>query len=126
MVSFTAILALSAAALATPVVQPITNSVPANWTWHVFDWEAGCLGTGCYYRFNVTIPSSDRIEGVTARCNGRENGWYKKGNWFEDCNIYIGANQNNSVSAKLGERAAEEGSLPTEIIVSFRQAEGTE
>jgi len=124
MVSFTAILALSAAALATPVVEGVTSSIPADWTWHVFDWEAGCLGSGCYYFFNVTIPSSDQIAGVTARCNGRENGWYKKGNWFEDCQIYIGP-QNNGVSAKLGERTAEDGSLPTEIIVSFKKAADT-
>jgi len=124
MVSFTAILALSTAAMASPVAQGVTPSIPENWNWHVYDWEAGCLGSGCYYRFNVTIPSSDHIAGVTAECHGVENGWYREGNWFEDCQIFVGP-QNNGVAAKLNERISDVDSLPTEIIVSFRQAANT-
>ncbi|KAK7186064.1 hypothetical protein DPSP01_000672 [Paraphaeosphaeria sporulosa] len=120
MVSFTTLLALSAGALSSPVVQR-QIAIPENWNWHVSGWEAGCARSGCYYNFNVTVPTVEgQIAGVKAYCNGYENGYYRKGNWYENCQILEGVN--NGVAAKLSERPPEsdtESTLPQEILISF-------
>jgi hypothetical protein len=124
MVSFTTLLAFSAAsagALAKPVVQERQIAIPEGWTWHVSAWEAGMTRSGSYYRFNVTVPrvesETTNIAGVTARCEGRENGWYRKGNWYENCRIIYGSN--NGVAAKLSERESDVDGYPREILISF-------
>lgn len=117
MVSFTTLLALSASALASPVLQARQIAIPENWNWHVSGWEAGCSRGGCYYNFNVTIPSVEgQILGAKAYCNGNENGYYKKGNWYTNCQILEGAN--NGVAAKLGERGGDRD-IPLDIDISF-------
>ncbi|EUC35651.1 hypothetical protein COCCADRAFT_34891 [Bipolaris zeicola 26-R-13] len=128
MVSFTTLLTLAAATLAnpiTPTLDPRATDIPENWTWHVSGWEAGCQRRGCYYNFNVTIPSvRAAIGGGKYYCNGYENGWYRKGNWFEECKLLELApgeflsQANNTVAAKLGEQVGEEP-VPKEIFVSF-------
>jgi hypothetical protein len=64
MVSFTTLFVAAStaasAALATPIM-PRQMDIPANWTWHVTNWTAGCGRANCYYTFNVTVPS---VEGV--------------------------------------------------------------
>lgn len=98
MVSFTTLLAFTAGALASPVV-PRQMAIPENWNWHVSGWEAGCA-PDCYYHFNVTIPSVEgEILGVKAYCDGTENGYYRKGNWYTNCQILEGVN--NGVAAKV-------------------------
>ncbi|EMD96296.1 hypothetical protein COCC4DRAFT_46719 [Bipolaris maydis ATCC 48331] len=128
MVSFTTLLTLAAGALATPVTPVLTTrdmNIPANWTWHVSGWEAGCQRQGCYYNFNITIPSwRAAIGGGKYYCNGYENGWYRKGNWFEECKLLELApgdflsEANNTVAAKLSEQVGDDPT-PNEIIVSF-------
>jgi hypothetical protein len=121
MVSFTTLLAFSAGALASPVLQNRQIAIPDNWNWHVSGWEAGCTRSGCYYNFNVTVPAVEgQIAGVKAYCRGNENGWYRKGNWYEGCRILEGAN--NGVAAKLSERWSDVDSSPKEILISFKLA----
>jgi hypothetical protein len=123
MVSFTTLLALSATALASPVLQARQRNLPADWAWHVSGWEAGCSRSGCYYNFNVTIPSVEgQVGGAKAYCRGDENGWYMKGNWFQQCQILEGVN--SSVAAKLSERTVDETSSPSpkEILISLELA----
>jgi hypothetical protein len=119
MVSFTALLAFSAGALASPVLQNRQISIPENWTWHVSEWEAGSTRSGGYYRFNVTVPAVEgQIAGVKAYCYGDENGWYRKGNWYKGCQILEGVN--NGVAAKLSERESDTSGAPKEILISFK------
>jgi hypothetical protein len=124
MVSSTMLLAFSAAsagALAKPVVQERQIAIPGNWTWHVSGFEGGNTRTGAYYNFNVTVPAVEgQIAGVKAYCNGYENGWYRKGNWYENCRILEGAN--NGVAAKLSERVSDVDGEPKEILISFKFA----
>lgn len=118
MVSFTTLLALSAGALASPILQTRQMDIPENWVWHVSGWEAGCARGGCYYRFNVSVPTVEgQILGVKAQCSGTENGWYRKGNWYENCQILEGVN--NGVSAKLGERKSDYDGSPDDVFLSF-------
>lgn len=121
MVSFTSLLALSAGALASPVLRPRQIAIPENWNWHVSKWEAGCTRSGCYYNFDVAVPSVEgEILGVKAHCTGDENGWYRKGNWYSGCQILEGAN--NGVAAKLSERESDVDGSPKEILISFTLA----
>jgi len=121
MVSFTTLLALSTGALASPVLQDRQIAIPENWNWHVSGWSAGCSRSGCSYNFNVTVPSVEgQILGVKAYCNGYENGWYRKGNWFDNCQILEGVN--NGVAAKFSERESDVDGSPKEIILSFTLA----
>nr|URG42907.1 CEP127 [Alternaria solani] len=120
MVSFTTLLAFAAGAVhATPVTtQP--PAIPSNWTWHVEGWSAGCARGGCYYDFNVSVPT---IEGFTlgakAYCSGSENGWYRKGNWYAPCRILEGTN--SGISAKFSERTSDTSGSPEEILLSFEK-----
>ncbi|KAL5450231.1 hypothetical protein PMIN07_001233 [Paraphaeosphaeria minitans] len=123
MVSFTTLLAFSAGALASPFVQR-QIAIPENWNWHVSGWGAGCARSGCYYDFNVTVPTIEgHIAGVKAYCSGYENGYYRKGNWYQNCRILEGVN--NGVAAKLSERPPEndtESTSPQQILISFEYA----
>ncbi|EOA82347.1 hypothetical protein ACJQWK_05175 [Exserohilum turcicum] len=123
MVSFTTLLTFAAGALASPVVQDAAMPIPSNWNWHVSKSEMGCVRGGCYYHFDVTVPSVEgKIAGVKAHCNGNENGYYRKGNWFAMCETLEGAN--NSVAAKFSERESDYSGGPGQILVSF-QPDGT-
>jgi hypothetical protein len=118
MVSFTTLLAFSAGALASPVLQARQIAIPENWTWHIDGWTGGCSRSGCSYNFNVTVPRVEgEIAGVKAYCNGYENGWYRRGNTFDGCQILEGSN--NGVAAKFSERESDVDGSPKEIIVSF-------
>jgi hypothetical protein len=129
MVSFTTLLTLAAGALATPITPELTArqlEVPANWTWAVSGWEAGCERRGCSYNFNITVPSyKAAIQGGKYYCNGYENGWYRKGNWFEQCELLSAAEGDflseapNTFAAKLSERTSDVDGEPKDIIVSF-------
>ncbi|EFQ92466.1 hypothetical protein CFE70_005015 [Pyrenophora teres f. teres 0-1] len=121
MVSFVALLALSASALASPVaLQERETVIPNNWHWSVTGWEASCIRSLCTYLFNVTVPSVENISGVSATCIGYENGGYKKENTYADCDVFAGA-KNNEVAAKFSTRPAEGDNNPGEIFVSFKQ-----
>lgn len=121
MVSFTTLLALSAGALASPVLQTRQMDIPQDWSWHVSGWTAGCARSGCYYDFNVTVPTIEgQIGGVKAYCSGNENGWYRNGNWYTNCQILEGVN--NGVAAKLSERESDDVASPGEILLSFEYA----
>jgi hypothetical protein len=121
MIASLTLLALSAGALASPVIQERQMAIPENWTWHVSGWEAGNTRTGAYYNFNVTMPSVEgKILGAKAYCHGDENGWYMKGNTYANCQILEGVN--NGVSAKLSERTSDNGEAPKEILISFTLA----
>ncbi|KAH7401080.1 hypothetical protein DE146DRAFT_632111 [Phaeosphaeria sp. MPI-PUGE-AT-0046c] len=121
MVSITSLLVFSASALASPVLQRRQIAIPEGWNWQVSKWEAGCTRSGCYYNFDVTVPSIEgEILGVKAHCIGYENGWYRKGNWYDGCDILEGAN--NGVAAKLSERESDIDGSPKEILISFTLA----
>ena len=108
MVSFTTLLAFSAAALASPL-RTRQIEIPEGWTWQVTNWSAGCARS-CYYDFNVTVPTIEgQIGGVKAYCSGGEDAWYR------NCRILEGVN--NGVSAKLSERNG--SGSPAEIQLSF-------
>ena len=120
MVSFTTLLALSASALASPL-QTRQMDIPANWKWHVTGWEAGSTRSGGYYNFNVTVPSVEgQILGAKAYCHGDENGYFRKGNTYANCQILEGVN--NGISAKLGERESDESGAPKTFYISFTLA----
>jgi hypothetical protein len=126
MVTFTHLLTASLAsfALATPITPTLDTrqtTIPSNWTWHVSGSEMGCTRSGCYYHFNVTVPAIEGyVSGVKAYCTGNENGWYRKGNWYEGCQILEGVN--NGVAAKLSERESDVDGFPKEIEISFVKA----
>ncbi|WP_139161809.1 hypothetical protein, partial [Acinetobacter baumannii] len=72
------------------------------------NWEAGCLGDGCYYGFDITVPSAKNdvgdITGVKAHCKGRENyDQSRKYNVYESCEILEGPKE-SGVAAKFSER----------------------
>lgn len=95
--------------------------IPQDWSWHVSGWTAGCARSGCYYDFNVTVPTIEgQIGGVKAYCSGNENGWYRNGNWYTNCQILEGVN--NGVAAKLSERESDDVASPGEILLSFEYA----
>jgi hypothetical protein len=120
MVSFAALALLATSAVAGPVARQI--AIPENWNWQVEGWEAGCGRHGCYYNFNVTVPSVEgSIEGVKAYCNGYEQGYdnsFTIPSTYETCSLLEGAN--NSVAARLSVRQLDAPSSgPKNIEVSF-------
>jgi hypothetical protein len=120
MVSFTTITLLATSALAGPVARQI--AIPENWNWHVEGWEAGCSRSGCYYNFNLTVPTVEgKILGVKAYCHGYEQGYdnsFTVPSTYTPCRLLEGVN--NSVAAKLSLREHDgQGLGPKEIIVSF-------
>lgn len=120
MVNFATIGLFAASALAGPVARQV--AIPENWNWHVENWSAGCSRQGCYYNFNITIPSVEgEILGVKAYCNGYEQGYdnsFTVPSVYETCQLLEGVN--NGVAAKLSPRANDgQGFGPKEIIVSF-------
>ncbi|KAF1965926.1 hypothetical protein BU23DRAFT_560626 [Bimuria novae-zelandiae CBS 107.79] len=123
MVSFMTLLALSASALASPVLQTRQMEIPENWTWHVSGWSAGCARGGCYYNFNVSVPTVEgQILGAKAYCSGDENGYYREdfSNYFENCRILEGVN--NGISAKFSSRENSTSGSPEDIVLSFELA----
>jgi hypothetical protein len=118
MIACITLLAFSAGALASPVIQERQIAIPENWNWHVSGWEAGCARSGCYYHFNVTVPRVEgQIASVKAYCRGYEDGWYRKGNWYENYQLLEGSN--NGVTAKFSERESDVDGSPKEILISF-------
>ncbi|PVH95550.1 hypothetical protein DM02DRAFT_617848 [Periconia macrospinosa] len=120
MVSFTSLALFAASALAGPVARQI--AIPENWNWQIENWEAGCSRSGCYYLFNITVPSIEgEILGVKARCSGSEQGYdnsFTVPSVYESCQMLVGAN--NNAAAKLSLRPHDgTGYGPQEIIVSF-------
>lgn len=80
------------------------------------------MRSGCYYNFNVTVPTiPNKIGGVKAYCSGSEDGPVDaEPNSFRSCQILEGVN--NGVSAKLGERTGDLSLGPKKIYVSFELA----
>jgi hypothetical protein len=123
MVSFTALALLATSAIAGPVARQI--AIPENWDWQVENWEGGCARSGCYYYFNVSVPSVEgQILGAKAQCSGSEQG-YDSGftipSTFTSCRILEGVN--NGIAARFGPRANDgNGGGPKEIEVSFELA----
>lgn len=76
---FLAILASAATALAAAVPQAATSNtgLPANYTWPVENWHAGCARSGCSYNFNVTGVQDGLYPGFKAYCSGYDTGYYK-------------------------------------------------
>ncbi|KAF2732211.1 hypothetical protein EJ04DRAFT_342388 [Polyplosphaeria fusca] len=104
---------LPALAISNPIA-PRQMDIPENWTWHIEDWEAGCARGGCYYTFNVTVPTvPGQIGGVKAYCsNGESNGL------FQDCRLLEGVN--NGVAAKIDDKPDDgSGRGPQNVYVSF-------
>jgi len=123
MISFTALAILATSAFASPVARQI--AIPENWNWHVEGWEGGCSRQGCYYNFNVTVPTVEgEIAGVKAYCNGYEQGYdnsFTIPSVYAPCRLLDGVN--NGVAAKLSLREHDgNGFGPKEIIVSFLYA----
>ncbi|KAH6851533.1 hypothetical protein J4E91_010095 [Alternaria rosae] len=120
MVSFTALALLATTAMAGPVARQI--AIPEGWTWQVENWEAGCSRQGCYYNFNITVPSvPEGPAGVKAYCHGYEQGYdqsFMIPSAYENCQLLEGVN--NGVAARLSEREHDgNGFGPKEIEVSF-------
>jgi hypothetical protein len=123
MVSFTALALLATLAIAGPVARQI--AIPENWNWQVENWEAGCSRSGCYYYFNVTVPSIEgEILGVKAFCSGYEQGYdnsFTVPSTYAPCRLLEGVN--NDVAARLSLRENDgNGFGPKEIDVSFLYA----
>jgi len=123
MVSITALALLASSAIAGPVARQI--AIPENWNWQVEHWSAGCSGKGCYYNFDVTVPSvPGEIAGVTAHCNGYEQGYedsFTVPSAFAPCQLISGSN--NGVAARFSQRENDgNGFGPKEIEVSFLYA----
>ncbi|KAH6839904.1 hypothetical protein B0T12DRAFT_364043 [Alternaria alternata] len=123
MVSFTALALLATSAMAGPVARQI--AIPENWDWQVENWEAGCGRSGCYYNFNVTIPTiKGEIAGVKAYCHGYEQGYdnsFTVPSTYETCQLLEGVN--NGVAARFSLRENDgQGFGPKEIEVSFLYA----
>jgi hypothetical protein len=123
MVSLTALALLASSVVAGPVARQI--AIPENWDWQVENWEAGCGRSGCYYYFNVTVPSVEgEITGAKAMCSGSEQGY---DNSFTIPSTYMPCqlleSSNNGVAARLSLRGDEsEGYGPQQIEVSFLYA----
>jgi hypothetical protein len=120
MVSFTTLALLATSAIAGPVARQI--AIPENWNWQVENWEAGCSRRGCYYLFNVTVPTIEgEIAGVKAYCNGHEQGYdngFTVPSTYTSCRLLEGSN--NGVAARLSLRVSDgNGFGPKEIDVSF-------
>ncbi|CAI9637823.1 unnamed protein product [Alternaria burnsii] len=123
MVSFTALALLATSAMAGPVARQI--AIPENWDWQVENWEAGCGRSGCYYNFNVTVPTiQGEIAGVKAYCHGYEQGYdnsFTVPSTYETCQLLEGVN--NGVAARFSLRENDgQGFGPKEIEVSFLYA----
>ncbi|EUC35652.1 hypothetical protein COCCADRAFT_3191 [Bipolaris zeicola 26-R-13] len=125
MVSFTTLLTLAAGALAAPAPadtqsppqQVLPAGYPNPWAWHVEDFEAGCVRSGCYYRFNLSVPATEAYpQGGKYSCSGTENGEFGNENTFEDCSI-VGDDNAATAAAKLGRRINSEP--PKQLYVSF-------
>ncbi|KAF2109988.1 hypothetical protein BDV96DRAFT_584928 [Lophiotrema nucula] len=127
MFSATHIFTFAIAALASPMRhQSRQVEIPTNWTWHVEGWEAGCVRRGCYFNFNITVPTvPNQIAGVKAYCSGDEAGYdsgFNESSTYRRCQILEGVN--NGVAAKLGPRNVSDGTGrgPQKIFVSFELA----
>ncbi|KAF2645899.1 hypothetical protein P280DRAFT_465637 [Massarina eburnea CBS 473.64] len=123
MVSFTTLALLATSAIAGPVARQI--AIPENWNWQVENWEAGCSRRGCFYYFNVTVPSIEgEILGVKALCSGSEQGYdngFTVPSTYAPCRLLEGVN--NGVAARLSLRESNgTGFGPKEIDVSFLYA----
>ncbi|KAL1794045.1 hypothetical protein ACET3X_007466 [Alternaria dauci] len=120
MVSITALALLATSAIAGPVARH--TAIPENWNWQVENWEAGCSRSGCYYGFNVTIPTIEgKIAGVKASCVGYEHGYdnsFTIPSTYEACELLEGVN--NGVAARFSLRVKDgQGLGPREIDISF-------
>ena len=70
---------LASVAAASPLASR-QIAIPPDWTWHVTGSEMGCSRGGCYYNFNVTVPTvPGQIAGVKAYCSGYEDGYDAQG-----------------------------------------------
>lgn len=123
MVSFTTLALLATSAIAGPVARQI--AIPKHWNWQVENCEAGCSRRGCYYYFNVTVPSVENgPAGVKALCNVYEQGYensFTVPSTYTDCRLLEGVN--NGVAARPSLRKSDgNGFGPQEIEVSFLYA----
>ncbi|KAG9190160.1 hypothetical protein G6011_08248 [Alternaria panax] len=123
MVSFAALALLATSAMAGPVARQV--AIPENWNWQVENWEAGCSRSGCYYNFNVIVPTiAGEIGGVKANCNGYEQGYdnsFTIPSIYEGCQLLEGVN--NGVAARFSLREKDgQGLGPKQIEVSFLYA----
>ena len=116
MVSVITLALLFTSAIATPVARQM--AIPEGWEWQVQNWEAGCSRSGCYYNFNVTVPSIENQLGVIAACQGYEQGYensFTIPSTYAQCRTLAGGD--NVAAARLSLR--EPGLGPKEIDVSF-------
>lgn len=127
MVSFTALALMASTAIAGPVAHQA--GIPKGWNWQVEGWSAGCARSGCYYNFNVTIPSvKNGPAGVKAYCSGSEQGYdssFSVPSTFRNCQLLEGVNNGVSARFNLREqvRPGQGGGMgPKEIEVSFAYA----
>ncbi|EDU43578.1 hypothetical protein PtrSN002B_011204 [Pyrenophora tritici-repentis] len=126
MVSLITLALFASSAIAGPVARrQVPDPIYPDWTWQVENWEAGCSRSGCYYLFNVTVPSVEgKIAGVKAYCQGYEQGYensFTKPSTYTDCRILEGVN--NGVAARLSLREQDgNGFGPKNIQVSFLKA----
>ncbi|KAL5118003.1 hypothetical protein ACEQ8H_004149 [Pleosporales sp. CAS-2024a] len=119
MVSFLPLALLATSAVASPVV--LHPKIPDNWVWQVENWGAGCIGTGCYAFFNVTVPSTDEMQGAKAKCITYEQGadnYFTIPSTYTPCTTLEGGQ--NSIQARFSLRPADgTGHGPQQIEVSF-------
>ena len=119
MVSFTTLAVLFTSAIATPVARQM--AIPEGWEWQVENWEAGCSRSGCYYNFNVTVPSIENQLGVIAACSGSEQGYdnsFTVPSTYTACRTLAGADP--AAAARLSLRPNDgTGHGPQEIEISF-------
>jgi len=123
MVSFTTLALFASSVIAGPVARQNPEPIYENWTWQVENWEAGCGRQGCYYLFNVTVPSVEgKIAGVKAYCQGSEQGYdnsFTIPSTYTACKILDGP---NGVAARLSLREKDgNGFGPKNIQISFQK-----
>jgi len=99
--------------------------IPKDLRFDVENFEAGCDRNGCYYYFNVTVPSVENgPAGVKASCNIYEDGYensFTIPSTYKGCRLLEGVN--NGVAARPSLRNdSSEFAFPTEIQVSFLYA----
>ncbi|CAA9965727.1 hypothetical protein CFE70_008555 [Pyrenophora teres f. teres 0-1] len=125
MVSLITLALFASSAIAGPVARrQVPEPIYPNWTWQVEHWEAGCGRRGCYYLFNVTVPSVEgKIDGVKAYCQGYEQGYensFTVPSTYTECKTLEGLD--HTVAARLSLRENAGSDYPQRIQVSFQKA----
>ncbi|KXT11673.1 hypothetical protein AC579_7043 [Pseudocercospora musae] len=95
-----------------------TTVLPAEYSWCVENWHAGCDKAGCTYNFNVSSSQNNIYPGFKAYCSGTDTGYYS------GCEILESASSsgNPSVAASLRPNTGD-GIATMSVSLSFTDAD---